>query len=431
MVNPFKLIPGPQGLPVLGTLPFYTLGKPPYAFNRLCENGKIKFKQYGPIVKEKMAPGTDIVWLFDPEDVKTMFEKAEGKMPSRRSHLALAHYRLSKPEMYANAGLLPTNGPEWSRIRKQFQFRPDQVDRFMPAIEEAADDFVRMLKTKRENVIDILPELKKFFLETTVIFLFEGARLGSIEPELRPDSRAARLIKAATDTNDNILTLDNSLQMWKKFETPRFRTLRNGQETIETIAEELMNENGLEITKDTFTYVSDMLLAGIDTSAYTTAFLLHHLSRRPDVQITVGQDRAFSRLALKESLRLNPISVGVGRITAEQVQLSGFDIPAGSNLVSQNEVMCRSEKYFARPLVFDPERWSQRGKIHAYLSVPFGHGRRACIGRRLAERGIFSLVERLANTFNFTWAGQNNTLGSITKLINRPDAPVLLKLDLR
>ena len=72
------------------------------------------------MVKEKVFGGLTIVWLFHPDDIKTLFEN-EGKYPSRRSHLALEKYRKEKPEFYNNGGLLPTNGYEWARMRKAAQ----------------------------------------------------------------------------------------------------------------------------------------------------------------------------------------------------------------------------------------------------------------------------------------------------------------------
>ena len=60
--------------------------------------------------------GVNIVWLFDPDDIKKMFDN-EGSCPARRSHLALEKYRLDRPDLYNNGGLLPTNGSEWSRLR--------------------------------------------------------------------------------------------------------------------------------------------------------------------------------------------------------------------------------------------------------------------------------------------------------------------------
>ena len=69
----FKLIPGPKSYPIFGTLPHYFLTKE-YNFDRLHWNGKKKYDKFGPLVRESIVPGVDILWLYRPEDIKDMFK---------------------------------------------------------------------------------------------------------------------------------------------------------------------------------------------------------------------------------------------------------------------------------------------------------------------------------------------------------------------
>ena len=46
----------------------------------------------------------------------------------------------------------------------------------------------------------------------------------------------------------------------------------------------------------------------------------------------------FGKLALKESLRLNPVSVGTGRILPVDAEFGGYEVPKGTVLVTQNQV---------------------------------------------------------------------------------------------
>jgi len=78
-----------------------------YEFDRLHRNGAKKLAKYGPVVKEEIVPGENVVWIFRPEDIQELFKK-EGKYPQRRSHLAIEHIRLNKPLVYNTGGLLPT-----------------------------------------------------------------------------------------------------------------------------------------------------------------------------------------------------------------------------------------------------------------------------------------------------------------------------------
>lgn len=145
-------------------------------------------------MKEEIVPGVNIVWLFKPEDIETMF-RCEGKFPKRRSHLALEKYRLDRKNIYNNGGLLPTlvllqknidyskylpkvlilmelfnrNGPEWWRIRSVFQkglSSPASVLNFLPSSNEIIQEFIeRIDKNILQNNPDFLPELSRLFLE--------------------------------------------------------------------------------------------------------------------------------------------------------------------------------------------------------------------------------------------------------------------------
>ncbi|NWZ30324.1 CP27B protein, partial [Asarcornis scutulata] len=49
----------------------------------------------------------------------------------------------------------------------------------------------------------------------------------------------------------------------------------------------------------------------------------------------------------------------------------------------------RDGRFFPAPDAFLPERWLRRGPAHhPYASLPFGVGKRSCVGRRLAELEI-------------------------------------------
>ena len=75
--------------------------------DRLHWNGLKKYRQFGPIVREEIVPGVNLLLLYTPEDIERMYQ-LEGPFPSRRSHCALEFYRLSKTHVYNNGGLLPT-----------------------------------------------------------------------------------------------------------------------------------------------------------------------------------------------------------------------------------------------------------------------------------------------------------------------------------
>ena len=78
---------------------------------------------------------------------------------------------------------------------------------------------------------------------------------------------------------------------------------------------------------------------------------------------------------------------------------SSFPFPSQVVIVTGNQVICNLERYFQNAHEFRPERWL-RGtkdykKVHPFLTLPFGYGPRACIGRRLAEQNLLVLLLRV------------------------------------
>ncbi|RXG62008.1 cytochrome, mitochondrial, partial [Armadillidium vulgare] len=115
---------------------FPNLGK--YSFKRLHRNGLLKYKDFGPLVRENLFGDVNLLFVFDPEDIAQVLSN-DGQYPSRRSHIALQKYRLDRPHMYSSGGLLPTNGDEWWRLRREAQkviTRIPCVRSHLPVVDE-------------------------------------------------------------------------------------------------------------------------------------------------------------------------------------------------------------------------------------------------------------------------------------------------------
>jgi cytochrome P450 len=116
----------------------------------------------------------------------------------------------------------------------------------------------------------------------------------------------------------------------------------------------------------------------------------------------------YALQVLKEAMRLFPPAPAIGREAAEDVEIGGHRIPAGTTVVISPYALHRRPDYFPDPQRFDPDRWTPEAEArlpwHAYL--PFGGGPRICIGNHfammeghivlttLAQRVAFVLVKR-------------------------------------
>lgn len=61
----------------------------------------------------------------------------------------------------------------------------------------------------------------------------------------------------------------------------------------------------------------------------------------------------------------------------------------------------RDERYYRDAKKFTPDRWNRSGSpsdqsTDPFASLPFGHGRRACVGRRLAEAQMYILLYKVS-----------------------------------
>ncbi|CAI9719319.1 cytochrome P450 27C1-like [Octopus vulgaris] len=100
-------------------------------------------------------------------------------------------------------------------------------------------------------------------------------------------------------------------------------------------------------------------------------------------------------------VKLYPVIPIGARITTEDIVLDGYHIPKGTCLMINNYAMSRDERNFPNANEFIPERWfrSDTRKFHPFAVIPFGHGSRSCIGRRIAELELYLAITHLCQNF--------------------------------
>ena len=115
--------------------------------------------------------------------------------------------------------------------------------------------------------------------------------------------------------------------------------------------------------------------AEIDTVLGRTAPTIEDVARLP-----------YTRAVLAESLRLTPPAWVIARKALEPHRFGGVFVPAGSLVVMSPYVIHRNPQYFPDPLTYDPARWLDAPAVRRprLAFVPFGAGRRSCIGESFA-----------------------------------------------
>lgn len=137
----------------------------------------------------------------------------------------------------------------------------------------------------------------------------------------------------------------------------------------------------------------------------------------------------------KEALRWFPIvPINTVHKTSEEIEYSGYRIPKNSFLLISNWSVLHDPEIYADPESFNPERFlGPKPEPDPSIAV-FGHGRRICPGRYLADQSMFLTISRLLATFDIIKAVDQNGKEIIPKLEATPGLithPVDFAFDVR
>ena len=168
-----------------------------------------------------------------------------------------------------------------------------------------------------------------------------------------------------------------------------------------------------------------LLIAGHDTSTALLAWTLTMLGQHPDVAQRVRDevDDVVGRAApslesagrltymeqvLNETMRLYPpIHIG-NRMVAEELRYEDYVIPEGTRVVYSIYLTNRHSAYWPEPHRFEPDRFSpenSRGRT-PYSFLPFGGGKRNCIGAAFAMVEAKIVLARILQRYDLVLANK-------------------------
>lgn len=108
---------------------------------------------------------------------------------------------------------------------------------------------------------------------------------------------------------------------------------------------------------------------------------------REDVLGSSGYDSSLLTAIINESRRLFPASFVLNpRICTTSYEFEGIRIPRGAMAFGSILVRHRDPDVWSNARAFDPNRWLEPGfKPHRFDFIPFGLGKRRCIGDQFAD----------------------------------------------
>ncbi len=128
-----------------------------------------------------------------------------------------------------------------------------------------------------------------------------------------------------------------------------------------------------------------LLTAGHETTATGLAWSFERVARHPEVAEGIRQEATGSYLdaVIKEVLRLRPVVYDTPRALAEPLEIGGCHVPKGWLVSAAIPLVHLDPQRFPDPKRFNPARF-EGDDAPVVAWIPFGGGRRRCVGSRLA-----------------------------------------------
>ena len=165
-----------------------------------------------------------------------------------------------------------------------------------------------------------------------------------------------------------------------------------------------------------------MLLAGTETTATSLKWSIIILANNPDIQAKLHAElhrvlEPDQVIRLKDKERLPYLEAFIWEVqrfktigplalphsTQTATKLCGYDIPADSFIFANLTGIHMDETVFEHPTEFRPERFlDSEGRFQKHPNViPFGIGKRSCLGEILARHELFLFTAVLTQRFKF------------------------------
>jgi cytochrome P450 len=390
--------------------------------------------RYGDTVRVPIGRHRDFYLLSRPEH-------AEHVLAANQDNYVKAFTYRPLRALLGN-GLLTSEGEDWRRHRRLMQplFSRREVTRFAPVMTEATQ---RMLKSWDElpdgEVLDVARQMRALALDVVGRALFgadltgDAARMGqaidagqriAVLATLLPLSwgpRSSRAIRAvARRAGGTPQGMEGPVERLIASRRAGLRSAGDaGSPDLLNVLLTARAEDGAALTDDEVTAeATTFMLAGHETSANALGWSLALLSAFPAARDRLEQEvdsvlggRApeaddagkltWTAAVVAEAMRLYPPAWTIERDAVADDDVAGVPVPAGSMVAISPYLIHRNPDFWSDPAGFDPRRFGPTATPERprYAYIPFGGGRRACIGQAFAELETVIVLASIAQRY--------------------------------
>jgi len=403
------------------------------------------FARHGDIYRV-WAPGRkSFTWVINhPDDVKRVL------VSNHRNYTK--GIGLDRVRILLGNGIMTSEGDFWRRQRYMMQpmFHRRVITRFAELIDEVNERLLARWEehAARGEPVNVTEEMSEMTLEIVLRSIFG--------PDLD------RLAQQPGGNPFDVVTKDpeRNLQFAYKFRAlsrviaELMRRRREEKLDLPDFLGMLMaardKETGDAMTdKELIDEVMTLVVAGHETTASGLNWTWYLLSQHPEAEARLHQEldatpeiRAaslaevesltYTRQVIDESLRLYPPGWLLSRRSIGPDTLSGYPVPAGTDILLSPYLLHRHPRYWKEPDAFRPERFDAEHEAERprFAYMPFAAGPRHCIGETMALYEMLVHVSKVARRYRLTFVAEGPV--EIEAQINlRTRHPLFMRLERR
>ena len=380
-------------------------------------------RRYGNVVTFRTVFDQGFVMLFDPAEVKELFQGPSEQLRAGEANAMLG-------PVLGERSVLLLDGTEHIRHRRLMlpPFHGRRMQAFADAMLRSAD--LEIDSWPVGEPFALLPSMQSLTLRVIVQAVF-GYEPGAEEQELRRRLRAMVAPLARPRSMALLAALPLLVGRQARLDDQFAGARRAVDEVLypEIARRRALGDEALAETDDVFSALllaededgqrlSDaevrdelvtLLLAGHETTATGLAWCFDLLLHAPAVYARALErakappsgaadqpNHRYLDAVVKEALRIRPVIPGVGRVVrGEPFRVGGYTIPPGVEINPSIRVIHRREDIYPGAGQFRPERFLVDDPPDTYTWIPFGGGTRRCLGASFALMEMRVVLDRV------------------------------------
>jgi cytochrome P450 len=389
---PSGIPPGPSYPSLIQSIGFWTR---PLGFLERCR------ARYGKRFTIRLPLAPPFVMISDPAEVKQVFTAPPDVLHPGEGA------RVLEPVVGVNSVILLDEAPHLEQRKLMLPaFHGEKMERLSDLIAEVAGRDVA--SWPRGVPIELGPRLQRLTLEIILRAVFgldPGERLDALRERLSamlafgdrpisllppPPGRVAAVLERHGPFAGFVRLQEEADELLFELIDERRREAAERDDILSMLLDARHEDQSPMSAQELRDELMTLLVAGHETTASTLAWTFERLVRLPRVlarlteEIAGSDGDAYITATVQEALRRRPVLPNAApRLVKQPVEVGGWSYPTDVCLVPNAYLLHHDPEIYSDPYVFRPERFLD-DPPGTYTWIPFGGGRRRCIGASFA-----------------------------------------------